>query len=353
MRTSIQAKAPALTARRKPARTISNASAQPGDVLDLETQMANSSRFGHDLSRIPIQPKLTVGPAGDQYEEEADKAAAQVVKQVNRPPAQASGLAESAQRKGSTKKDKKLEPVPAFLQRKPSVQHSAEENRPVMPALEASIQTAHSSGQTLPKEVLSDMGQAFEADFSQVKVHTNSKANELSRSLHARAFTTGQDIFFGQGEYNPSTHEGQELLAHELTHVIHQNGTGVRNANTFQRKCREGHSGPLEEKMYVCTRSAFFQGSPATHKYMFFSDGSFCGMGSAQSEKGPAGDTCKEYWMPKEKMQEVKKVCQANKEAADDKLWKPVINDCHKVVEDTLKVTGHEPAKELGRFGKK
>jgi hypothetical protein len=68
---------------------------------------------------------------------------------------------------------------------------------------------------------------AFGADFSGVKVHTDSKSHELNQSIQARAFTTGQDIFFRQGEYNPGSRPGQELLAHELTHVVQQNGSAV------------------------------------------------------------------------------------------------------------------------------
>ncbi|MHC5750143.1 eCIS core domain-containing protein [Nostoc sp. JL23] len=64
------------------------------------------------------------------------------------------------------------------------------------------------------------MEQAFGADFSGVKVHTNGQSDQLNRSIQARAFTTGQDVFFREGEYNPGSQGGQELL----THVVQQNG---------------------------------------------------------------------------------------------------------------------------------
>jgi hypothetical protein len=73
------------------------------------------------------------------------------------------------------------------------------------------------------------------ADFSSVKVHTDSTANELSQSIQAKAFTTGKDIFFKQGTYDPHSRGGQELLAHELTHVVQQNGGNVTD-NSVQRK---------------------------------------------------------------------------------------------------------------------
>jgi outer membrane protein OmpA-like peptidoglycan-associated protein len=68
------------------------------------------------------------------------------------------------------------------------------------------------------------MESAFGVDFGSVRVHTGAQANMLNHQLSARAFTTGQDIFFRQGEYNPGSSGGQELLAHELTHVVQQNG---------------------------------------------------------------------------------------------------------------------------------
>jgi hypothetical protein len=71
------------------------------------------------------------------------------------------------------------------------------------------------------------MEQAFGADFSGVKIHTGSQSHRLNRSIQARAFTTGRDIFFRSGEYNPGSTAGQELLAHELAHVIQQNPNRV------------------------------------------------------------------------------------------------------------------------------
>lgn len=59
-------------------------------------------------------------------------------------------------------------------------------------------------------------------DFSGVRVHINGAADELSRSIQAKAFTTGHDVFFRKGEYAPGTRAGKELLAHELTHVVQQ-----------------------------------------------------------------------------------------------------------------------------------
>jgi hypothetical protein len=59
-------------------------------------------------------------------------------------------------------------------------------------------------------------------DFSKVRVHTGTEPNVLNRQLGARAFTVGSDIFFRSGAYEPGSTGGQQLLAHELTHVAQQ-----------------------------------------------------------------------------------------------------------------------------------
>jgi hypothetical protein len=53
-------------------------------------------------------------------------------------------------------------------------------------------------------------------------VHTGPEADELNQQLQAKAFTTGPDIFFRRGEYNPGSSGSRELIAHELSHVVQQ-----------------------------------------------------------------------------------------------------------------------------------
>ena len=98
----------------------------------------------------------------------------------------------------------------------------------VAPEVEQAIQTAHGGGQALDSTVHAQMEPAMGADFSGVHVHTGGQADTLNRNLSPRAFTTGQDIFFKQGEYSPGSSGGRELLAHELTHVVQQNGDRCR-----------------------------------------------------------------------------------------------------------------------------
>lgn len=119
-----------------------------------------------------------------------------------------------------------------FVQRVVTLARSGEGPAAVAPEVEQTIQQARGGGQALDHGVRAQMEPALQADFSGVRVHTGSQADNLNRSLSARAFATGQDIFFKQGEYNPGSSTGRELLAHELTHVVQQNGDAVQTKLT-------------------------------------------------------------------------------------------------------------------------
>lgn len=98
----------------------------------------------------------------------------------------------------------------------------------VAPGVGGAIQRARGGGRGLDAGVRGAMEAAFGTDFGGVRVHTGPRADTLNRALHARAFTTGSDIFFRGGEYAPSSPGGKELLAHELTHVVQQAGARVQ-----------------------------------------------------------------------------------------------------------------------------
>jgi hypothetical protein len=104
-----------------------------------------------------------------------------------------------------------------------------------MAGIERSIDSARSGGHGMDHPTRTRMETAFGADFSGVRIHTDSRADGLSRSLSARAFTTGQDVFFRQGEYRPGSSSGRELLAHELTHVVQQTGGGIHRKMTVSQ----------------------------------------------------------------------------------------------------------------------
>jgi Domain of unknown function (DUF4157) len=149
------------------------------------------------LPAAPARPRagaLRLGPADDPHERAADRMAGQVGRGA------VPGRARSSR--------------PAA---------GADAGGVVLPEVQRAIgQLARSGGQPIPEPVRAPLEQAMGVQFDQVRLHTGGRADELARSLQARAFTTGQDIFFRHGEYQPATGGGQQVLAHELTHVVQQ-----------------------------------------------------------------------------------------------------------------------------------
>jgi hypothetical protein len=115
-----------------------------------------------------------------------------------------------------------------FVQQVLTISKKADGATDAAPEVEQAVQAARGGGHALDSSVRTQMEPVFSADFSGVRVHADAQADALSRSLNARAFTTGQDVFFRQGAYDPGSSGGQELLAHELTHVVQQTGDEVR-----------------------------------------------------------------------------------------------------------------------------
>jgi Domain of unknown function (DUF4157) len=162
----------------------------------------------------PIQTKLTIGQPADKYEQEADRVAQQVVQQLNVP------------RVGRSQPDSPLQrvemPEEDELQMKPMVMRSLNRGMDASVELESAIGRTRRGGQPLDAGLQQSMGQVFGADLSGVRVHTDAQSDRLNRSIQACAFTTGQDVFFQQGAYQPGSRGGKELISHELTHVVQQ-----------------------------------------------------------------------------------------------------------------------------------
>ena len=95
---------------------------------------------------------------------------------------------------------------------------------PLDPQIRKEIDQEKGGGRPLDNGTLQDMETQFGTDLSQVRIHTGSKADQLSRAVQAEAFATGSDIFFKDGKYSPESTDGRRLLAHELTHVVQQRG---------------------------------------------------------------------------------------------------------------------------------
>ncbi|MBE8992714.1 DUF4157 domain-containing protein, partial [Nostoc sp. LEGE 12450] len=186
---------------------------------------------GHTVA--PIQAKLTIGEPGDKYEQEADRVASQVVKQIN--------VSKPVQlRQGQT------------IQRRGVI--GGEQPSTV---LDKTINSARGSGQPIEASLQHSIGQAMGADFSGVRVHTGTQADKLAQSIQAEAFTTGQDVFFRQGKYEPESLRGQELIAHELTHVVQQNGGAVRRSSLLPQQSAETISREQQPVTGVIQRAVY------------------------------------------------------------------------------------------------
>ena len=128
-------------------------------------------------------------------------------------------------------------PMSGILQRRAT--------RQVEPGIAPPIvhEVLRSSGRPLDNETRAFMEPRFGHDFSQVRVHTDDKAAESARAVNARAYTVGQEVVMRPEEYVPTTDAGRRLLAHELVHVVQQQG-----GSQLQAKLRVGAAGDVYEQ---------------------------------------------------------------------------------------------------------
>jgi len=160
---------------------------------------------------IFFQPKLTINQPNDIYEQEADAMAEKVTRVSN----------ENAFQQSLSK------PSLTTIQQK---QITGSEKIPDA-STENYIGSLNNNGRSLTNKEKSFFEPRFGYDFSNVKIHTDSEAAKSTQSINALAYTTGNNIVFNEGQYNPSTASGKKLLGHELTHVIQQ-----KNISAIQRQ---------------------------------------------------------------------------------------------------------------------
>lgn len=226
----------------------SQAQSAGADLMNIQRTIGNKA-IG---SMLPVQTKLTVGPVGDAYEQEADQVGKEVADHIaasegggtTKPDVQrtesegASSEEEELQMKPSAETIQRMEEEEE-LQMKPSAETiqlmGSEEEELQMkssdgggfdagPSIESQIKSKQGSGSKMDDQIQAKMESAFNADFSKVNIHNDAESTKLNASLGAEAFATGNDVFFREGRYNPDSRQGQELLGHELTHVIQQRG---------------------------------------------------------------------------------------------------------------------------------
>lgn len=270
---------------------------------DVQRQSGRSASAGHPLLNLQrsignqavqrlipspyIQAKLNVSSPGDQYEHEADRVADTVMRmsdaqvnpratvsnqtQISRLQRQCTECEEKVQRQELEEEE---EPVQTKLDgQRPMIQRlraessdrvlrrpagAEEENEKeeemvqgkaaegggnqVSQGVQSQIESFRGGGQPLPESSRAYFEPRFGHDLGGVRVHAGAQAAQAARSINAQAFTVGRDVAFAAGQYSPETGAGKRLLAHELTHVIQQNGGtpgwlhGARQGLTIQRQ---------------------------------------------------------------------------------------------------------------------
>jgi Domain of unknown function (DUF4157) len=202
--------------RRSPACTTQQGIAPARSGISRLQRAVGNRGMRRLLRPVTIQPKLTVGRADDQHEREADRVADEVMRMPERSSGSALQRAPlSIQRMCPECEEEKEKPV---VQAKRDSDDSIE----VSSELQSYLATSRGSGQPLSDSARSYLEPRFGYDFGHVRVHANQVAAEAARAINARAFTAGQNIYFGRGAYDPASVSGQRLLSHELTHVIQQ-----------------------------------------------------------------------------------------------------------------------------------
>ncbi len=164
-----------------------------------------NQRAQHLLRSGAIQTELEVGSVDDPLEKQASRTAHAV--ESGKPAPCACG--------GTCSKCKGKKDV---VRRSPSSGSSARSQERALEGLD--------SGRRLGPDSRRFFESRLGGDFSGVRVHSGEGATASAAGLGANAYTAGQDIVFGQGQYAPGTPRGRRLLAHELTHVMQQSGGG-------------------------------------------------------------------------------------------------------------------------------
>jgi len=176
-----------------------------------------------------LQPKLTINPPGDIYEQEADRMTTHVMRMsaTNEatPTISRMHVGYSPVQRMCSECAKEQEEKKEGL-----IQTKAPMGDPHHPSddLSRRLQNREGSGTSLPDNVQAKMEQGFDTDFGGVRVHTDSEAAQMNRELNAQAFTHGSDIYFNSGNYQPGSAAGDRLLGHELTHVVQQNTPDIQ-----------------------------------------------------------------------------------------------------------------------------
>lgn len=175
---------------------------------------AEDSRNARPLPGI-LQRKLAVGELNDPQEHEADRVAEQVMRMT----APASSVSTTLPRLS-----RRCEPCEQE-EKKPQIQPASAARRADGEAPPIVHDVLRSPGRPLDPAARTFMETRFGQDFGGVGIHADAKAAASARAVNALAYAVGNQLVFGQGQYQPGTTAGRRLLAHELAHVVQQTGS--------------------------------------------------------------------------------------------------------------------------------
>jgi len=176
-------------------------------------QRSAASQFDHTAGL----PQFRISAPGDHQEQEADRMAERVMSNAA---AKAPGDASNAGRYNDSAAPEKSAQT---VQRRETA--STGGNR-VSGDVSAYISSLAGVGVPLDGRTRDFMEPRFGQDFSQVRIHTDARAADSARAINALAYTVGNDVVFGAGQYSPHASQSRKLLAHELAHVVQQRGGG-------------------------------------------------------------------------------------------------------------------------------
>jgi hypothetical protein len=198
----------------------------PGGVIPVQRSTADSSS-GHEKDTLPSGEAAVVDRVACRAGDES--CATAHASTINRATASKPSRAEHSLLQLQRQYGNRYVERVLALSRQASSQEEPAAN------VETAIHKERGGGQNLDNGVRAQMEGALGADLGGVRVHTDAQSDSLNRTLSARAFTTGQDIFFSHGAYQPGSSSGRELIAHELTHVVQQGDDRVRRAMTVSQ----------------------------------------------------------------------------------------------------------------------
>jgi hypothetical protein len=187
----------------------------PGLLLQRKCACGGSSDLSGECEgckKKRLQKKLSIGAINDPLEREADRVADQILAAPTHP---------------------------AVSGTPPRIQRFTEQTTSDAGTAPASVDHVLSgSGRPLDSALQQEMGQRFGHDFSKVRVHTGSIAEQSAWEVNAHAYTVGSSIVFGAGQFAPKSHAGRKLIAHELTHVVQQSDSTESSSTIAAGKSR-------------------------------------------------------------------------------------------------------------------